>query len=321
MSRTPFVCVLVVCALATVLPNIGLVVAAAGAQQPVSTPPLSVEPVTLPAFDELPKASRPGQRSDYERALADARFRMLRVIYPSDGLDVLAFVYRPSTATDRLPVIVYNRGSWVRQNAAPELLVTFHRLASAGFLVVAPMYRGSEGTAGRDEMGGADLADLMNVQTVIASLDYADEANLFLYGESRGGMMTLQALRDGFPARAAATFGAFTDLEKQVEEDANSQRYLPVIFPDYGDNRAAIVARRSALRWADRISAPLLIMHGGRDREVRPTHSLDLANELQRIGRPYELRIFSGANHTLQPFEAERDEHAIRWFRRHLVED
>jgi glycosyltransferase involved in cell wall biosynthesis len=30
-----------------------------------------------------------------------------------------------------------------------------HRLADAGLLVVAPMYRGSEGALGRDEMGGA----------------------------------------------------------------------------------------------------------------------------------------------------------------------
>ncbi len=60
-------------------------------------------------------------------------------------------MYRPSETRDRLPVIVYNRGSYVRQNAAPELLVTFHRLVDAGFLVVAPMYRGSEGAPGRDE--------------------------------------------------------------------------------------------------------------------------------------------------------------------------
>ncbi len=30
------------------------------------------------------------------------------------------------------------------------------------------------------------------------------------------------------------------------------------------------------------------------------------------------LVIVAGANHTLQPFEGERDERAIRWFRRHL---
>ena len=150
-----------------------------------------------------------------------------RVTYTSDGLPVIAFIYRPSTAGDQRPVVVYNRGSYVRQGAARELLVPFHRLAEAGFVVVAPMYRGSEGAPRRDEMGGADLADLMNIRPVIASLSYADSANTFLYGESRGGMMVLQALRDGFRTRAAAIVGAFTDLEQYAREDPKALRWRP----------------------------------------------------------------------------------------------
>ena len=279
---------------------------------------LSEETLTLPNFADLPESSRRfAPESEYEQARADARFEMLRVTYPSDGLEVVAFVYRPSATRDRLPVIVYNRGSWIRQNAAPELLVTFHRLADAGFLVVAPMYRGSEGAPGRDEVGGADLADLVNIRPVIASLAYADTANTFLYGASRGGMMTLQALRDGFPARAAAVFGAFTDLDQLLKEDSESAAAARQLWPDYEANRIAIADRRSALRWADRITVPLLIMHGGDD-TLNPVHSLQLADKLQRNGQPYELVIVAGANHTMQPFEAERDERAIRWFRRHL---
>ena len=102
-----------------------------------------------------------------------------------------------------------------------------HRLADAGFVVVAPMYRGSEGAPGRDEMGGADLADLMNIRAVIASLPYADATNTFLYGESRGGMMVLQALRDGFEARAAATIGTFTDLDAYLKEDPQVAAIAP----------------------------------------------------------------------------------------------
>ena len=38
-----------------------------------------------------------------------------------------------------------------------------HRFAEAGFIVVAPHYRGSNGWAGKDELGGAELHDLMNL--------------------------------------------------------------------------------------------------------------------------------------------------------------
>ena len=49
-----------------------------------------------------------------------------------------------------------------------------------------------------------------------------------------------------------------------------------------------------------------------------PFHRLQLAAALQRSGKPYELVIAAGARHVLDPFEAERDERAIRWFRRYL---
>jgi dipeptidyl aminopeptidase/acylaminoacyl peptidase len=256
----------------------------------------------------------------YERARTDRRFEMLKVTYRSDGLPVVAFIYRPAAPGVKQPVVVYNRGSYIRQNAARELLVPMHRLADAGFVVVAPMYRGSEGAPGRDEIGGADLADLMNIQAVIAALPYADAGHMFLFGESRGGMMALQALRDGFPARAAAVVGAFTDLDQYAKDDPQIEAMAPKIFPDYATNRAAIVERRSAVRWADRIGAPLLIMHGGNDTSVNPAHALQLATVLQRNGKPYELVIVAGARHILDPFEAERDERAIRWFRRVMGE-
>jgi acetyl esterase/lipase len=191
------------------------------------------EMVTLPRFADLPATSkRVSAEADYEQARADTRFQLFRVTYMSDGLPVIAFIYRAAANDTKSPVIVFNRGSWVRQNAAPELVVTFHRLASGGFAIVAPMYRGSEGAPGRDELGGADLADLLNIRTVAAALPYADPSNLFLYGESRGGMMVLQALRDGFPAGAAATVGAFTDLDQAARDDPESAAMSPQIWPD-----------------------------------------------------------------------------------------
>ena len=68
----------------------------------------------------------------YELARTDPRFETLRVTYRSDDLPVVAFIYKPSTTGDKRPVIVFNRGSYVRQNAAPELLVTLRRLAMPG---------------------------------------------------------------------------------------------------------------------------------------------------------------------------------------------
>lgn len=91
----------------------------------------------------------------------------------------------------------------------------------AGFRMVAPMLRGSEGAAGEDRLGGDELHDLMVAPALVRNLAAGDPDQLFLLGESCGGMMVFQALRDGFPAKAAAVVGAHTDqlamLETQPE--------------------------------------------------------------------------------------------------------
>ena len=249
---------------------------------------------------------------------ADARFTCEKLTYSSDQLPVIAYLYSPTNVSGRLPVVVYNRGSYVVKDQLSNLLPMFKRLAEAGFLIVAPMYRGSEGAPGRDEMGGADLHDLMNAVPLIRNLTAADEDNLFLYGVSRGGIMCMLALRDGFPARAAATIGAITDLAAYLQRDSRAARLVHTIWPDYDSRREEILFTRSASQWAEKLKRPILLMHGGADPQVDPLHSLKLAMRLQELGHPYGLTIFAGGDHNLNQFSAERDQQAIQWFKKHL---
>lgn len=275
-------------------------------------------PVTIPEYADVPKIERYASREEYEAARGDANFTLTRVSYPSGGLTVFAYLYAPAKKPDApLPVIVLNRGSWTWKEFAGEYLTTFHRLARAGFVVVAPMYRGSGGADGRDELGGADVDDLMNTATLIRGLPYADPAKVFLYGESRGAMMTYQALRDRYPARAAAVYGGFTNVAELTKPGGKFEKAAAMIWPDYAEKKAEIDRRRSALDWADRIAVPLLIMHGGADDDVSPSHPLALAAKLQELGKTYELIIRAGDNHVLTQWRHERDAHAIEWFRKH----
>ena len=274
------------------------------------------QPLTFPPYDSVPGLAPYGSREAYEAASADRRFVMEQIRYPSDGLTVLAYVYRPVTPSGRLPVIVFNRGSWTWESFHPQLLVMAHRLAGAGYVVVAPMYRGSGGAPGRDEMGGAELDDLLNLRPVLATLPGVDAGRVYLYGESRGGMMVYQALRSGFPAKAAAVFGAFTDLEGMLAAPKGMEMARKIWPQELEKDRAGLVDRRSALRWPERISAPVLIMHGGADRSCPPEQSLKLAEALQAAGKPYELKVFFGEGHVLSGRAEERDQDAVRWFRR-----
>jgi dipeptidyl aminopeptidase/acylaminoacyl peptidase len=193
----------------------------------------------------------------------------------------------------------------------------FHRLAVAGFTVVAPQYRGSDGGEGKDEMGGADVHDVLNAIKLARTMSGVDSSQLFLYGESRGGMMTYQAIRDHAPVKAAAVVGGFTDLDSLLAADPRSRGAANVIWPDYATRASEIASRRSAARWAGDITVPVLILHGGADPQVSPRQAMRLASALDALGRTYELRIFSGGSHTLFARAAERDAVVAEWFRRY----
>jgi dipeptidyl aminopeptidase/acylaminoacyl peptidase len=281
-----------------------------------ATWPACAEPVSLPPYESVDDLEKYASLPEYRAAVADKRFVLERVSYPSGELEVYAYVYRPAEPSGTLPVIIFNRGSWTWPNFHAELVTMANRLARAGYVVVAPMYRGSGGAAGRDEMGGADLSDLFNLVPTIQSLPYADSTRMYLYGESRGGMMVYQALRDGFPARAAAVVGAFTDLEAMLRDDRWAKAGA-VIWPDLASKKDAIVERRSAQRWADRISKPMLLIHGARDDDVPVAHALDMANKLAAADKPFQLLVVEGEGHTIRGRSADRDAWVVDWFRRH----
>ena len=260
-------------------------------------------------------------KEGYERAVNDRNFEFQKLKYTNDGLKVIAYLYKPArTEGRRHPAIIFNRGSTVRGDIAPELVSFFHRLASQGFVVLAPMYRQSDGGEGRDEVGGADVDDLMNAVPLAKSFDFIDTGNLFLYGESRGGMMTYQAIKKDFPANAAAVFGAFTDLEALIK--FRPQVYLPAtlkqLWPDFDTRKDEIVKSRSAIHWPELLGVPLLIMHGGTDWSVSPSQSLAIAQRLQDLGKNYELIIYAQDGHILSRNLEDRDRRAVGWFKKHM---
>ena len=268
--------------------------------------------LTPPQQRDVARSMLTAAQYDSLRLVASPHFR--KVIYGSDGLRVVAYLLHDNSPTGLRPIIVYARGSYVAGDMAPGLLATMWRLADEGYLVVAPQYRGSDGGEGIDEMGGADVADLHNAIRMAKALPGVDSNRVYLYGESRGGMMVYQALRDGAVVTAAATVGAFTDLDSLLAGDPRSAAAAAQIWPDYASRSAEIADRRSAARWPQALKRPLLILHGSADRQVSPQQALRLASALQRRGAEYEVRIMSDGSHTLSERGVQRDHAVMQWF-------
>jgi acylaminoacyl-peptidase len=125
--------------------------------------------------------------------------------------------------------------------------------------------------------------------------------------------MVYMALRDGFPAKAAAVWGAFTDLEPLVASGPLAKAGA-AIWPQYENDRETLYRTRSAMRFADRLTTPILIMHGGADDDIPISQSQRMDAELTRLGARHKFIVFEGEKHVIGGRGAERDAATIAWF-------
>jgi dipeptidyl aminopeptidase/acylaminoacyl peptidase len=256
-------------------------------------------------------------REEYTTVSKSTEVDCLRIRYLSDGLSVVGFIVKPRSANGmKYPVIVYNRGGFRDIGKLDSWnLVDFYGFASQGFVVLASQYRGNDGGEGRDEVGGADVADVMALTALMRQLPYADAANVFLYGLSRGGMESFLALRKGFPAKAAAVVGAVFDLEAFGRRSPQVLGSATRSIPEYARDSAAILANRSAMNWPEQISVPLLIIHGADDEEVPATEAMAFATKLAELKKRYQLMVYANDIHEVAINRLDRDARIVAWFR------
>ena len=90
------------------------------AQQVATTPTIrDVRPVAFPPYTANRRiALFAPTPAEYAQAVGDRAFVMERLTYRSDDLDVYAYLYRPVAPPKdkKLPVVVFNRGSYVRDD-------------------------------------------------------------------------------------------------------------------------------------------------------------------------------------------------------------
>jgi len=243
--------------------------------------------------------------------------RCRKISYASDGLRVTGFIVEPTTPGPH-PAVVFNRGGNQAFGAIRTAdLMEFAGWALDGYVVLASQYRGNDGGEGKEEFGGADVNDVVNLFALARTLPSVDGNALFMYGFSRGGMMTYQALRRGVPVKAAAVIGGSPDLAEGLRHRPEMEEVYRELMPDYGARKAEHLQARSASAWVDDIRVPVLMMHGGADWRVWPGSTLSLASALQALGKPYELVVYGGDDHPLTRNLPDARARLRAWFARH----
>ena len=261
-------------------------------------------------------------RQEFERRRAYAGFECHHIKYLSDGLKVSGYLWKPKeTAGPLRPLIIFNRGGNREFGAvSPWMWSGFYPFLEQGFVVVASQYRGNDGGEGREEFGGADVRDVLNLLPLAKSLGYVDMNNVFLLGASRGGMMTYLALKQGMSVNAAAVLSGVSDVFALVKDRPEMREHvLKELIPDFDKRADEAMRDRSAVYWADRINVPLLILHGSADWRADPaSQALAFALKLQEKHKNYQLIVYAGDNHGLLMNRADSDKRVIDWFKEHL---
>jgi dipeptidyl aminopeptidase/acylaminoacyl peptidase len=246
--------------------------------------------------------------------------------YKSDTILVQAWGLQPKTTTaKKWPVIIYNRGG----NAAlgrldfVAVLRQLSPLADEGFIVLASQYRGSvpndQVTYGKDQFGGADVNDIHQLIELAKQLPAADADNIFLYGISRGGIMSYLTAKTRHDVRAMAITGAPTDLIAELPRKPEMELIFRSLIPDYDQNKQQQLQQRSVLYWAEQLPAdlPVLLMYGDQDQRVHPDNSKRLAAKLTALQRQVKLIEFKEADHLLTHYKEQERQAILGWFRQH----
>ena len=290
----------------------------------------------LPLFESLDEFGRNYfPRAVYDEARTQNSFDVLEITYASDGVPVPGMLIRPKApGTRKWPAIIFNRGGTgdysritddgptpcSRENPSCLTVVDLYLLAKAGFVVIASDYRFHGPTGKRDEWGGVDVDDVLNLVPALKSFNSVDPERLYMLGISRGGTMSYIALRRGIPVKAAAVIAgpsdlkAWADLRPDLLNGNETYDGFAKVWPDYDHRAAEYYHARSAVYWADQINVPVLILHSRTDKLVPVTQSLRMAEALQEKGKVYALHIYDHDGHSLPLNRDDRNRKIIDWF-------
>jgi dipeptidyl aminopeptidase/acylaminoacyl peptidase len=232
-------------------------------------------------------------------------------IQARDGRDLPVWVTKSADAKVALPaVVLVHGGPWVRGNAwGWHAQAQF--LASRGYAVVEPEFRGSTGYGQAHFRAGFKQWGRAMQNGVADALKWAQAQGIAsdkacIVGASSGGYSALMGLvNDPALYRCGVAAMAVTDLELLlngswwVDDDTSGEarKYrLPEMIGDPVKD-AEMIAATSPVKQAARIKAPVLLAFGEDDRRVPLAHGKRMRDALREAGNEPVWVTYPGEGH------------------------
>ena len=213
-----------------------------------------------------------------------------------------------------LPVIVMPHGGPAGQSL-PDDAESWWReaIASRGYAVFEPNFRGSTGygrdfeRAGWGQWGKLMQTDVSDGLAALAAQGIVDPKRACIVGWSYGGYAALAGatLQSGL-YRCAVAGGAVSDLAGMLAYEydhtggsrSSAMRYwrASMALKGIDDPAAAAV---SPARIANRLQAPLMLIHGHDDTVVPFSQAQEMVDAAHRAGKEVQLVVLPGEDHWL----------------------
>jgi dipeptidyl-peptidase 4 len=172
-------------------------------------------------------------------------------------------------------------------------------LAQRGFVIWQMDNRGSKGRGHAFEapiyrrMGKVELADQLEGIHYLVGQGFVDPARIGIYGWSYGGYMTLYSLLNAPDVFRAGIAGAPVTNWRNYDT-IYTERYLGLPSENSEGYRAS-----SAMEYADKLKAKLLMVHNAEDDNVLFQNSLQMAEAFERSGKLFDMVVYPQKSHAV----------------------
>ena len=231
---------------------------------------------------------------------------------------------------ERLPAVIFMHGGSRRQMLLGWNYGSYYHhayamnqaLALRGYVVVALNYRSGIGygmefreALHQGATGGSEYRDVVAAAQWLGTRSDVDRTRIGLWGGSYGGYLTAMGL-----TRNPELFRAGVDVHGVHDWNVGIRTFVPD-YDVYADPAATKLAFTSSpLARVKNWRAPVLLIHGDDDRNVRFIETLTLIQHLRAQGVPVEQLVFPDEIHGFLRHESwmRAYETALDFFRRRL---